>query len=163
MAASYERYVGVAGGSVCSDEIFNLAQETGYSLAKKGAIVVCGGRTGVMEAAAKGAKKAGGKTIGILPGADYSEANKYIDYAICTGIGQARNLLVVLNSRVLVAIGGEGGTLSEIALAMKHDIPVVALRSWPLHEINSGGDLRLFHPVETVEQCIEKVVELLSE
>lgn len=161
MEAKHKRYIGVAGGGVCSDEIYELAQQTGYALAKMGAIVVCGGRSGVMEAAARGAKEAGGTTLGILPGADYSEGNDYIDYMICTGIGQARNLLVVLNSRILVAVGGEAGTLSEIALAIKHKTPVVALRSWPLHEMKSGGDLRLFHPVETVEQCIEKVVELL--
>lgn len=163
MAASYKRYVGVAGGGACSNEIYEIAQKTGLELAKRGTIIVCGGRSGVMEAAAKGAKEAGGVTIGILPNADYSEANEYLDYMICTGIGQARNLLVVLNSRVLVAIGGEAGTLSEIALALKHSIPVVALRSWPLHEMKSGGNLRLFYPVETVEQCVEKVVELLDE
>ena len=162
MEARHERYIGVAGGGVCSDDIYEIAEQTGFALASLGAIVVCGGRSGVMEAAAKGAKEAGGTTLGILPSADYSEANEYIDYTICTGIGQARNLLVVLNSRVLVAVGGEAGTLSEIALAIKHRTPVVALRSWPLHEMKSGGDLRLFHPVETVEECIEKVVELLG-
>jgi uncharacterized protein (TIGR00725 family) len=97
-------------------------------LAQHGATVVCGGLTGVMEAAARGAREAGGPTIGILPGESRAEANEWIDYAIPTGIGHARNLAVAASGDVVIAVGGEWGTVSEIALARKLGRPVVTLR-----------------------------------
>jgi uncharacterized protein (TIGR00725 family) len=108
------------------------AEEVGRLLAEAGAIVVTGGRGGVMEAASKGARSAGGLTLGILPGADRREANPYVQVAVPTGMGEARNALVVRAADALVAVGGEWGTLSEIALARKTGKPVVGLGTWDL-------------------------------
>jgi uncharacterized protein (TIGR00725 family) len=98
-------------------------------------VLVCGGLGGVMEAACRGAKAAGGTTVGILPGASRADANRYVDIAIPTGLGEARNALVVRAVDALVAVGGEYGTLSEIALALKCDTPVVGLASWDIEGV----------------------------
>lgn len=107
-----------------------------------------------MEAAAKGAQAGGGIAIGILPGFSRSEANPFIQYPICTGLGQARNLLVVLNSNVLIAVGGEFGTLSEIALALKHGIPVIGLRSWGIEKLFDNAEEQGFYPVATAAEAV---------
>jgi uncharacterized protein (TIGR00725 family) len=112
----------------------------GRALAEAGAVVVCGGLGGVMEAACRGAKEAGGTTVGILPGHDRAEANPYVDVAIATGFGEARNALVVRAADALIAVGGEYGTLSEIALALKARKPVVGLGSWDLDPVVSADD-----------------------
>jgi uncharacterized protein (TIGR00725 family) len=109
-----------------------LANAVGKSIARKGGILICGGGRGVMEAAARGAKEAGGITIGILPGFSASEANPYIDIPIVTGMGDARNYINVLTSQAIIAIHGSYGTLSEIALALKCGTPVIALETWSL-------------------------------
>jgi uncharacterized protein (TIGR00725 family) len=106
-------------------------------LAAAGAVVVCGGLGGVMEAACRGAKSAGGTTVGILPGTRRADANPHVDIAIATGLGEMRNGLVVRAADALVAVGGEFGTLSEIALALKASKPVVGLGTWAL---SHGGD-----------------------
>jgi uncharacterized protein (TIGR00725 family) len=108
-----------------------LAFAVGRELAMRGAILVCGGRGGVMEAAASGARSAGGHTIGILPGYDRHAANPHIEFAIATSIGEARNVIVVASGDAVIALAGEAGTLSEIGLALKLGRPVVALRAWP--------------------------------
>jgi uncharacterized protein (TIGR00725 family) len=113
-----------------------VAEEVGRLLAEAGAIVVTGGRTGVMEAASKGACEAGGTTLGILPGADRSEANEWVAVAVPTGMGEARNALVVRAADGLVAVGGAWGTLSEIALARKTGKPVAGLESWDLDGVD---------------------------
>lgn len=153
-------YIGVIGANECSQKIYDVAEKVGSLIAEKSAVLVCGGRMGVMEAASKGAKKSKGKTIGILPGLYRNEANDYIDYPIATGIGQARNLIVVLNSDAIIAVGGEFGTLSEIALALKHGIPVVALHSWSLEKIYDGKETVQFFPVGTAEEAVIKAFEL---
>ncbi len=119
--------IGVIGGSTCTTTEAALADETGRLLAERGAVLVCGGLSGVMEAAAKGAKANGGMTVGILPGADPAAANPYIDVPLATGLGEMRNLLIVRTAQALVAIGGGVGTLSEIALAQRIGKPVVGL------------------------------------
>lgn len=149
--------IGVAGGNECDAATYTLAEEVGAHIAEAGAVLVCGGRSGVMEAAAKGARLAGGVTIGILPGYNRNEANRFIEHAITTGLGQARNLLVVLNSDVLIAIGGEAGTLSEIALAIKHGIPVVALRSWKLEDI---ANMKGFYPCNDSGSAVRTALAL---
>jgi len=101
-------------------------------VASKGSLIICGGLGGVMEAAARGAKEAGGLTVGILPGSDYQEANPYIDLPISTGLGHARNALVAMNSDVLIAIGGEYGTLSEIAFGRLYGKKIISLDSWEI-------------------------------
>ena len=129
-------YIGVVGGQFCTEEEERAAFELGNLLARRGAVIVCGGLGGVMEAACKGAKEAGGTTIGILPGPFRGDANPYVDHPIATDMGQARNAIIVRTSDAVVAVGGEYGTLSEIAMALKMGKKVVALSSW---EIASKG------------------------
>lgn len=119
--------VSVIGGSTVTDEQYAMAREVGRLLADRGHEVVCGGRTGVMEAVCRGAREAGGHTIGILPGDDRSAANPYVETAIATGMGNARNALVALNGDAAIAVDGGTGTLSEIALALDYGRPVAAL------------------------------------
>jgi uncharacterized protein (TIGR00725 family) len=130
-------YIAVVGASSASAEEEHTAEAVGRGLAEAGAIVVCGGRGGVMEAACRGAKSAGGTTVGILPGDNRHDANPYVDIAIATGLGEMRNGLVVRASDGLVAIAGAFGTLSEIALALVAGKPVVALGGW---ELARGGE-----------------------
>jgi uncharacterized protein (TIGR00725 family) len=124
--------VSVIGSSACEEasESWRLAEEVGRLLAEAGATVVCGGGAGVMEAVARGASAAGGVAIGILPGAEPEEANAYCAHVVATGIGQARNLAVVASGEATIAVGGEWGTLAEIAHARNLGRPVIALRSW---------------------------------
>lgn len=127
-------YIGVIGAGDCSDEVSKLAEEVGERIAKAGAVLVCGGLGGVMEASARGAKKQSGVTIGILPGTDKSQANSYIDFPIVTGLGEGRNLLIIRNSNVVIALPGEFGTLSEIAFALRLGKPVIGLSTWDVSE-----------------------------
>jgi uncharacterized protein (TIGR00725 family) len=120
--------VAVVGGSDCTSAEAALAEALGRQLAQRGAVVVCGGLTGVMEAVAKGARAGGGLTIGILPGIDARDANAYIDVPLATGMGEMRNALIVRVAGAIVAIGGGTGTLSEIALALRIGTPVVGLQ-----------------------------------
>jgi uncharacterized protein (TIGR00725 family) len=124
--------VAVIGDASCPEEIARLAEEVGRLLAQSGATVVCGGLGGVMEAACRGAKSAGGSTVGILPGRDRRDANPYVDIPIVTGMGEARNVIVVGSGQAVIAISGGYGTLSEIAHGLKLGIPVVGLGSWDL-------------------------------
>jgi hypothetical protein len=109
-----------------------MAEEVGRAVAEAGAVLVCGGLGGVMEAACRGARAGGGLTVGILPGRDRGDANRYVDVAVPTGMGEARNALVVRAADAVVAVAGEYGTLSEIALALQAGIPVVGLDTWEL-------------------------------
>lgn len=124
--------VGIIGGGRPQPHHLELAYRLGYLVASKGGLLICGGLGGVMEAAARGAKEAGGLTVGILPGPDYREANPYIDISVATGIGHARNALVAMNSDVLIAVGGEYGTLSEIAFARIYNKKIISLDSWDI-------------------------------
>ena len=125
-------YIAVIGGSIASREDEARAEAIGTALGQAGATVVSGGLGGVMAAACRGAKSAGALTIGILPGDDRAAANPWIDVAIPTGLGEARNALVVRTADAVVAVGGEYGTLSEIALALRAGKPVVGLGTWGL-------------------------------
>ena len=127
-------YVAIVGSGTASGELYERALEVGRLVADRGAIVVCGGLSGVMEAAARGATEAGGVAIGILPDEDRRRQNRYLSYSVATGVGQARNLAVVCSGDVVVAVGGEYGTLSEIGLARKVGRPVVVLDGWDLGE-----------------------------
>jgi uncharacterized protein (TIGR00725 family) len=127
-------FIGVIGGGDCSDDVYSLAEQVGERIAKAGAILVCGGLGGVMEAVSKGAKKEGGTTIGILPGIDRSQANPYIDFPLVTGLGEGRNLLVIRNSDVVIALPGKYGTLSEIGFCLALGKPIVGLSTWDVSE-----------------------------
>ena len=120
--------VAVVGGSICTPVEAQLAEELGRRLAEAGAIVICGGLTGVMEAGAEGVRAAGGLTIGILPGNDRHDANAYIDIPLATGMGEMRNAVIVRAAGAVVAVGGGHGTLSEVALALRIGTPVAGLQ-----------------------------------
>ncbi|MCQ9208065.1 MAG: TIGR00725 family protein [Omnitrophica bacterium] len=124
--------IAVIGGHDCTPEMAKIAEEIGEQIARFGATLVCGGLTGVMEAACRGAKSAGGKTIGILPGHDKSEANPYVDIPIATGLGYMRNNLVVKNAEIVIAIDGKEGTLSEIALCLQMKKPILGINTWDI-------------------------------
>ncbi len=136
-------YVSIIGGDVgsCSDEDCAKAEELGEKLAENHHILVCGGRGGVMRAACKGAKKANGTTIGILPSADREEANDYVDIPIVTDLGMLRNSLVVLNGDVVVAIDGSYGTLSEICMAKKFGKKIFGLDTWDVDAVDPFEDM----------------------
>ena len=127
-------YVAIVGSGTATGELYEFAREVGRLIARRGGIVVCGGLSGVMEAAARGATEAKGVAIGILPDEDRGRANAYLSYSVATGTGHARNLAVVCSGDVIVAVGGGYGTLSEIGLALKVGRPVVAFESWDLGE-----------------------------
>jgi uncharacterized protein (TIGR00725 family) len=125
-------YVAVVGSGEATGELYDAACEVGRLVAERGGVVVCGGLSGVMEAAARGATERGGVAIGVLPDEDRRRANPYLSYSVATGAGQARNLAVVCSADAVIAVGGEYGTLSEIGLALKVGRPVVTLKSWEL-------------------------------
>jgi uncharacterized protein (TIGR00725 family) len=148
--------IAVIGGGEPPARAMKLAEEVGRELARRGAMVVCGGMRGVMEAVCRGAKSAGGTTIGILPGNEPITANDYIDIPIMTGMGYARNVIVVKTGRAAIAIDGAYGTLSEIGHALGDGIPVIGLETWQLPE-RSDLPLRVVHagsPVDAVEKAI---------
>jgi uncharacterized protein (TIGR00725 family) len=120
--------IAVAGAGICGRELFGVAEDVGRAIAAAGAVLVCGGLGGVMEGAARGAATAGGLTVGILPGADPRNANPYILVPLPTGMGEMRNVLVARTAQAVIAIGGEWGTLSEVAMARKCGVPVVLVR-----------------------------------
>ena len=124
--------IGVIGGSMVDSRIKALAEKVGGEIAKSGAILICGGLGGVMQAACKGATAEGGLTVGVLPGGDTTAANPYVTVPIATGMGVARNTIIVRTADVVIAIDGSYGTLSEIAIALNIGTPVIALESWDL-------------------------------
>lgn len=145
--------IGVLGASSCGPEIRTLAYEVGAEIARQGAILLCGGLGGVMEAAAKGAKDHGGLAVGILPGASAGEANPYIDLRIVTHMGHARNVILVRSSDAVIAVAGGYGTLSEIAIALKTGTPCIGLGTWDLGlDILTAQD-----PFEAVRLAFEKI------
>ena len=135
------RYIAVVGaGDDVAPQLLAVAQAVGGELARRGAVVVTGGLGGVMEAACRGARTAGGTTLAILPGDDRAAANDYVDVAVATGMGELRNGLVVRSADALVAIGGGPGTLSEIALALKARKPVAGIRTWEIEGVLPAAD-----------------------
>lgn len=151
------RYVAVCGPGRANDQEAAWAEEVGRLIAQAGAVLVCGGLGGVMDAAARGAMSAGGVSIGILPGEDRDEAGPHLTMAVPTGLGEARNALVVRAADAVIAISGEFGTLSEIALALKMGKPVVGLSTW---ELSKGGRpvdaiVRANSPEEAVRVALE--------
>lgn len=156
-----QTFIAVIGGSSVPPRIAELARQVGLELARRGAAVVCGGLGGVMEAACRGAKEASGLTIGILPGDPWEEegkANSYVDVPIVTGIGYARNAIVVKTAQAVIAVDGSFGTLSEIAFALQSRIPVIGLETWNL-SLNGEHNLAIIparDPVEAVELALSR-------
>ena len=153
-AATAPTYVSVIGASRATPELAARAEELGELLAARGLIVVCGGRDGVMAAVARGVKRKGGVSIGILPEADRQRAAPDLTYSVCSAIGYARNLSVVASGDVVIALGGSWGTLSEIALARNVGKPVILLATWEITPPGGGqldGVRRASTPAEAVD------------
>ena len=148
--------IGVIGGGTCSAETAALAEEVGRRLAQRGATLICGGLGGVMEAACKGARQAGGQTIGILPGNSHADANPYVQMPIVTGMGEMRNVIIIKSAQAVIAIGGEYGTLSEIGHALKNNIAVIGINTWSLFK--EGEVSEAIIPAETASQAVEKAL-----
>ncbi len=145
--------IGVIGAGECTPAISSIAYEVGKLIAQNNGVLVCGGLGGVMEGAARGAKEAGGLTVGILPGFDPKESNPYIDISVVTGLSHARNVLVVRSSSALIAIDGGYGTLSEIAIALKLGKPVVGLNTWNI----DPAVIQVSTPREAVERALSLI------
>jgi len=141
----------VIGSADAPPDAVAAAEAVGRELAHRGATLVCGGRGGVMEAACKGALEAGGHTIAILPGYDAGEANPYVEFAIPTGLGHARNTIVALTGQAVIAIDGAYGTLSEIAFALIYGTPVIGLMTW---ELPGAEILPASDPIDAVEKAM---------
>jgi len=148
-----KKVVSVIGGHSCTEEVEQIAYNLGKNLAKVVEILISGGLSGTMKAVCSGFKAGGGLTIGILPGYNKNEANPFVDIVIPTGLGLARNVLVVKSADVVVALPGEAGTLSEIAYCLQFGIPVISLKSWDI-----PGVIK----VETAEEAIKEVKRLLK-
>jgi uncharacterized protein (TIGR00725 family) len=148
--------VAVVGAAQCSPNTAVMAEAVGRGLGRRGAILVCGGRGGVMEAACRGAKREGGTTVGVLPGVSPKDANPYVDIPIATGLGEARNAVVVQSVQAVIAFPGEYGTLSEIGLALKMGKPVVGLGTWQLWREGrlDKGVRPACSPMEAVEMAL---------
>tara|TARA_Y100000590_G_scaffold160987_1_gene184581 strand:+ start:15303 stop:15800 length:498 start_codon:yes stop_codon:yes gene_type:complete len=146
----------IGSGETATEEALLLAEEVGRELGIRGITVISGGLFGVMEAVCKGAKQAGGTTIGILPGSNLKESNSYVDIKICTGIGYARNLAVVKSGLAVIAVSGAFGTLSEIGHALGDDIPVIGLKTWALSRNDTTDDKIIIadSPRDAVEKAI---------
>ena len=153
-------HVAVSGGGEADEETCRQAEELGRELARRGAMVVTGGLGGAMAAACRGAKAGGGTTIGILPSEDRADANPWVDVAVATGLGEARNALVVRTADVVVAVAGEFGTLSEIAFALRMGVPVVGLRTWEL--AIGGRPVEGIVPAESAEEAVETALRLAA-
>jgi uncharacterized protein (TIGR00725 family) len=151
----------VAGSGAAGADEEALAEEVGRAAAERGAVLVCGGLGGVMEAACRGAKSRDGRTLGILPGTDRAAANPHVDVAVPTGLGEARNAIVVRTADAVIAVAGEFGTLSEIALALKAGKPVVGLGTWELAKEGRAVDaiLRASSGEEAVDLALERLGE----
>ena len=148
-----KKVVSVIGGRHCTREVEQIAIKLGKKLAKVVDILVCGGLSGTMKAICQGFKGGAGLTIGIIPSYDKNDANKFVDIVIPTGLGLARNVLVVKSADVVIALPGEAGTLSEIAYCLQFGIPVISLQSWDIPGIIK---------VKTVEEAVEKVKDNLK-
>ena len=156
MSEKKKKIIAVIGGGEPSPEEAKLAEEVGRELARQGAILVCGGLGGVMEAACRGASLEGGMTIGILPGDSSRAANRYVQIPIVTGMGYARNIAVVKSAQAVIAVDGSYGTLSEIAHALQSNIPVIGLNTWSLsrNDQQDNSIILAQNPAEAVNKAL---------
>ena len=154
-----KKFIAVIGGSECSPQEAELAEEVGRELAKQGVILVCGGLGGIMAATCKGASSEGGVTIGILPGGSRQAANPYVQIPIVTNLGEARNVVLVKSAEAVIAIGGGYGTLSEIGHALRNGLPVVGLNTWSLSRNDQSDNSIILaqDPAEAVKKAISSI------
>lgn len=146
--------ISVIGAGSCDKDVYSLAEEVGKLVAQKGATLVTGGLGGVMEAASKGAKEAGGITVGILPGFSKEEANRFVTIPVATGLSHARNIIVARSADAVIAFSGEYGTLSEIAIALKLSKPVIGIKTWE----NIEGVIK----ADSAEEAVNRAFELIG-
>jgi uncharacterized protein (TIGR00725 family) len=147
------KIIAVIGAGTADDAILKIAEDVGRLIARRGAVLICGGLGGVMDTASKGAKSAGGITVGILPQNHTKDANPNIDIPIATGFGEGRNVIIARTADAIIAVGGEYGTLSEIAFGLKMGKPVIGIGTW-----NIKGTIK----AKNAEDAVEKAFELLS-
>jgi uncharacterized protein (TIGR00725 family) len=145
-----KKIIAVVGGRECDEALYQTAREVGRRIAENGAILICGGRGGIMEAACRGATEANGISVGILPGNSTADANAYVTVPVATGVGLARNFIIVRSAAAAIAVGGQYGTLSEIAYCLQLGVPVFSLHSW---------DIKGVIPVETPEQAVQLALQ----
>ena len=150
----YTKTIAVIGARSCDEQLYHETEELGALLAKNGYTVICGGLGGIMEAVCKGAKNAGGATIGIIPGDDPLDANPYIDTVITTGLGISRNLIIIRSAVGVIAINGGFGTLSELAFALQLQKPVVGLGTWDISD--------QIISVKTPFDAVDRITKLIS-
>jgi len=155
------KIVGVIGSSKADPELLKLAEEVGAEIARSGAAVVCGGLSGVMEAVCRGARREGGLTIGIIPSDEKMDANPFVQIPIVTGMGMGRNVMLVKTADVLIAVGGEFGTLSEIAHALNIGKKVIGLRTWKLEKAHTR-DIPNLVEVDTPRKAVTLALEAIS-
>ena len=157
--------IAVIGGGQCSHDEATLAEAVGREIALHGAAVICGGLGGIMKSTCKGAAEAGGRTIGVIPGDSAASANEYVSVPIATGLGHSRNFIVVQSADAVIAIDGDYGTLSEIAIALKSGIPVVGLNTWAIAK--EGRDDKLIltasDATEAVKLALKSINKLCGE
>ena len=154
-------FIGVIGGGEVSPQVAAVAEEVGREIARRGAVLVCGGMGGVMDAACKGAAEAGGLTVGILPGESRQDANPYVKIPIVTGLRHARNVAVVKSSQAIIAIDGSYGTLSEIGHALQNGIPVIGLDTWSLSIDGKTDDsiIPAANPKDAVDKAMSFIID----
>ena len=148
----HSHHIAVVGASECDNDVARVAESAGKSIARAGAVLICGGLGGVMEAAARGAKQEGGLTMGLLPGVSRMAANRYIDLAIATGLGHFRNYLIAQTADALIAVTGKYGTLSEMAMGLTLGKTVIGLGSWDIEGVVSASS-----PEEAVRLAITSI------
>ncbi|MEW6162771.1 MAG: TIGR00725 family protein [Nitrospirota bacterium] len=148
-----KKIIAVIGAGITDEPTLKIAEEIGRLIARRKAVLVCGGLGGVMEAASKGAKSEGGITVGILPQNHKNEANPYIDISVATGFGEGRNVIIARTADAMIAVGGEYGTLSEIAFGLKMGKPVIGIITWDIKGIIKASD---------PGDAVNKAFELLS-
>lgn len=148
-------HIAVIGAGDCSKKAAHLAYDVGRHIALNNAVLFCGGLGGVMEMAAKGAREAGGLTVGLLPGCEFGEANPHIDIAIPTGLSHARNIILIRAAMAVIALDGSYGTLSEIAIALKIGKPVIGLQTWDI----GSGIIKARTPEEAVRKALHRVYQ----
>lgn len=160
MIDSGKKFITVIGGSQCTADEVRLAEEVGRELARRGAVLICGGLGGVMEAACRGASSEGGLTVGILPGESRQAANRYVQIPVVTGIGYARNVAVVKSGQAVIAVGGSYGTLSEVSHALQSGIPVIGLNTWSIARNGEADNsiIRAQNPIEAVEKALDLAI-----
>jgi len=156
-----KKFIAVIGGGQCSPQQAGLAEEVGREIARHGAVLVCGGLGGVMEAACRGASAEGGITIGILPGDNRQTANPYVQIPVVTNLGTARNIIVVKSAQAVIAVDGSYGTLSEIGHALQNGIPVIGLETWSLSK--EGQPDNAIITAKSAAEAVSKALSLIQD